>query len=141
MFHTQYDENFCVSLPRVSSVIHKNPRKYAHSQMTYSINARMLSCSAFFVLNGDGNGDGRDGTTRYYSAKNRSFDRRLGYESTRLPISDFDNFSPHFYRMRSSSCRTRATGRTYETSPSLAQTSIKECEILRQMKKLFCIHK
>lgn len=36
--------------------------------MTYSINARrMLSCSAFYALNGDGNGDGRRRALGYYS--------------------------------------------------------------------------
>lgn len=101
----------------------------------------MLSCSAFFRTEWRWKWwwERRHSEILLRTRKNRSFDRGLGYEPTRLPISDFDNFSPHFYRMRSSSCRTRVTGRTYETSPYLAQTSIKGCEILRQMKKLFCV--
>lgn len=43
----------------------------------------------------------------------------------RLSISDLDYFSPRFYRTeRSSSCRTRVTDKTHETSSSLARTSI-----------------
>lgn len=89
--------------------------------------AHMLPCSAFFALNGDGNGDERRRALGYYSEekKNRSFDRGLGYEPARLSISDLDYFSPRFYRTeRSSSCRTCVTDKTYETSPFLAWTSI-----------------
>lgn len=106
--------------------------------------ARMLSCSAFSELNGNGNGDGKRRAPGYYSVKekNRSFDRGSGYEPARLSISDFNYFSPHFYRTeRSSHCRTRVTDKTYETSPSLAQTSIRTVRGLRQMKKLFCTHR
>lgn len=88
---------------------------------------------AFFVLNGDGYDDGsrRIGILLGEEKKNqRVFDKGLGYKPARLSISDFDNFSPRFYRTgRSSSCWTRVTGKDFRNFGS------------RQMKKLFYIHR
>lgn len=64
-----------------------------------------------------------------------------GHESVRSRSVTSTISTLRFYGTeRSSSCRTRVTDKTCETSSSLARTSIERYGNLRQMKKLFYTH-